>query len=290
MAKRYVETALKNILGGFNMDIKYFCHSWNNSKKYYFEEEKFWNQRAEEFNRKDIQEKESRDFFSILDFIEVGQDVRFENVLDIGCGTGFYSIHFSEISDYVVATDISENMLNYAENNSKAKCRNNIVFVKRPWSELELGEFQWKEKFDLVFASMTPAIDSYEDLIKMINCGKKLYFLSGFVERKDRLRDELSKIILGSHSNNPDGSKIYNAFNILWNIGYYPKISYKDSSWEICIPVHKFSEEFLNYFERKKILTEEEKATIKNYIESKSVNGMVEEKITAKVAWLYWKK
>ena len=270
--------------------MEYFANSWNNSKKYYTMEEKFWNGRAEEFNRKDIQEKEGRDFSDILNFIEVGQEARFKNVLDIGCGTGFYSIQFSKISDYVAATDISENMLNYAEDNSKERNRDNITFVKKPWSELELGEFQWKEKFDLVFASMTPAIDSYEDLTKMINCGKNLYFLSGFVERKDSLRDELSKVIMSDYNSNPHGNKIYNAFNILWNMGYHPKISYKNSSWERRKPIHKFCEEFLSYFERKRFLTEDEKTTIRNYIESKAVNGMVEEKITSKTAWLYWKK
>ena len=79
-------------------------------------------------------------------------------------------------------------------------------------------------------------------------------------------------------------------FSNLWNMGYYPKISYKDSSWERYKSVDKFYEEFLIYFGRIKILTEEDKATIKNYIENKAVNGMVEEKITAKVAWVYWKK
>ncbi|WP_242872980.1 class I SAM-dependent methyltransferase [Clostridium magnum] len=93
-------------------------------------EEKFWNERAEEFNRKDIEQRESENFFSILDFIEVGQDRKFGNVLDIGCGTGFYSIQFSEISEYVMATDISENMLLYAENNAKVRNKSNIVFVK----------------------------------------------------------------------------------------------------------------------------------------------------------------
>lgn len=272
------------------MDTKYFLNLWDNSKKYYTIEEKFWNERAEEFNRKDIEERESREFSSILQFIEIGQDKKFENVLDIGCGTGFYSIQFSEISDHVTATDISENMLDYAENNAKAKDRRNISFVKKPWSELDLEEFQWKEKFDLVFASMTPAIDSYEELMKMINCGRSLYFLSGFVERKDSLKDELSKIILDSCNNNLHGNKIYSAFNILWNMGYYPKISYKDSNWERYKSIDKFYEEFLNYFRRKKILTEEDKSTIKNYIENRAIDGMVKEKTTAKVAWLYWKK
>lgn len=272
------------------MDMEYFSKQWSNSKKYYTMEEKFWNERAEEFNRKDIEEKENREFSSILDFIEVGQDGKFGNVLDIGCGTGFYSIQFSEISEHVMATDISENMLLYAENNAKAKNKNNIVFVKKPWSELNLDEFNCKEKFDLVFASMTPAIDSYEDLMKMINCGRNLYFLSGFVERRDTLKDELSEIILDSHSNNPHGNKIYNAFNILWNMGYYPKISYKDSNWERCKSVDKFYQEFLIYFGRMKILTEDDKAAIKNYLENKAVNGMVQEEITSKVAWLCWKK
>ncbi|KZL92075.1 hypothetical protein [Clostridium magnum] len=155
---------------------------------------------------------------------------------------------------------------------------------------MNLDEFNCKEKFDLVFASMTPAIDSYEDLIKMIGCGKNLYFLSGFVERRDTLKDQLSEIILDSHSNNPHGNKIYNAFNILWNMGYYPKISYKHSNWERCKSVDKFYEEFLIYFGRMKILAEDDKVAIKNYLENKAVNGMVKEKITSKVAWLCWKK
>ncbi|AKA67665.1 class I SAM-dependent methyltransferase [Clostridium scatologenes] len=272
------------------MDIKYFSQSWNNSKKYYTMEEKFWNQRAEEFNRKDIQKEEKIDFCYILDFLEVGKDVRFENVLDIGCGTGFYSIQFSQISDYVVATDISQNMITYAENNSKEKNIDNIAFVKKPWSELSLEEFDCNEKFDLVFASMSPAIDSYEDLMKMINCGKNLYFLSGFVERKNNLKDELLKIIFNSSNKNPHGNKIYCAFNILWNMGYYPKITYKDSSWERFESVDELYLEFLSYFQRTKVLTKEDKSIINNYIESKAVDGLVQEKTRAKIAWLCWKK
>jgi SAM-dependent methyltransferase len=272
------------------MDIKYFSDLWNNSKRFYTIEEKIWDERAEEFNGKDIQEKEIRNFPSILEFIEVAQDKKFKNVLDIGCGTGFYSVQFSEISEHVTAMDISQNMLDYAEENSKAKHRNNIDFLKKTWSELHLEDLKWEEKFDLVFASMSPAIDSYENLIKMINCGRKLYFLSGFVEKKHSLKDELSKIILSSHSDSPYGSKIYSAFNILWNMGYYPKISYKDSSWKKCKSIDEFYEEVLIYFGRTKTLTEEDKVVIKNYIENKAVDGMIEEKITAKVAWLYWKK
>ena len=272
------------------MNIKYFSDSWSNSKRAFDTEEKFWNKRAEEFNRKDIQGKESRDFSSVLDFIEVGQNAKLGNVLDIGCGTGFYAIQFSKISEYVMATDISQNMLDYAKINSEAECRHNIDFVKKPWSEFDVEELKCKEKFDLVFASMSPAIDSYEDLVKMINCGKSLYFLSGFVERKDSIKDELSKIILNSHSGNSNGNKIYSAFNILWNMGYHPKISYKASNWERHKPVDEFYTEFLNYFERTKVLTPKDKDIIKSYIENKAISGIVEEKITSKIAWLYWKK
>ncbi|MBV7276019.1 class I SAM-dependent methyltransferase [Clostridium sp. PL3] len=272
------------------MDIKYFSNSWNNSKKYHNMDEKFWNQRAKEFNIKDIEEKANIDFPRILDFIEVGQDFRFENVLDIGCGTGFYAMQFAKISDHVIATDISQSMLACAENNSKEKNIGNITFVKKTWSEFSLEELQHKEKFDLVFASMSPAIDSYEDLKKMIECGKNLYFLSGFVQKKDYLKDELSKIIFGSNESSYHGNKIYNAFNILWNIGYYPKISYKDSSWERSKSVDEFYLEYLSYFEKTKILTKDDKANIKGYLKSKVVDGLVIEKTTAKSAWLFWKK
>lgn len=268
------------------MDVEYCC----NSKKNYALEERFWDERAEEYNKKDIQKKEKSDFSDILDFIELGQDRKLKNVLDIGCGTGFYSIQFSEISEHVTGTDISENMLDYAEKNSKEKNRRNITFVKKIWSELNLEEFKWKENFDLVFASMTPAIDSHEDLMKMINCGRNLFFLSGFAERKDSIKDEISKVILGYDNRNLRRNKVYRIFNLLWDMGYYPKINYKDSNWIRSKSVDKFYEEFLIYFGGKKSLTEEDKVVIKNYLEREAVGGMVQEKTTSKVAWLYWKK
>lgn len=272
------------------MDIKYFSDLWDSSKKSYDMEERFWDERAEEFNKKDIEEKENKDFSSILEFIEVDKNKKFKNVLDIGCGTGFYSRKFSEISESIAATDISENMLKYARKNLDTKHRNNVRLVKKAWSELNLEEFGWKEKFDMVFASMTPAVDSCADLIKMIDCGTNLYFLSGFVERKDSLKNELSEILLGSHNNKPYGNKMYSAINILWNMGYYPKISYVDSNWSKREPVDELYKKYLLYFERKKYLTKEDKISIRDYMESRSINGIVEEKVTSKVAWLCWKK
>ncbi len=272
------------------MDIDFFSNLWNISKKSYDIEEKFWDERAEEFNSKDIEEKESRDFISILEFIEANKNSKFKNVLDIGCGTGFYSRKFSEISECVTSVDISENMLEYAKKNLKSKCKNNVKFVKKAWPDLSLEEFKWKEKFDLVFASMTPAVDSYEDLIKMIDCGTNLYFLSGFVERKDSLKNEISEIILGCHNDKPYGNKMYSALNILWNMGYYPKISYVDSDWSKSQPVDQFYKKCLLNFGRKKSLTEEDKVLIRDYIESKAINGIVEEKVTSKVAWFCWRK
>ncbi|AYD39531.1 class I SAM-dependent methyltransferase [Clostridium fermenticellae] len=272
------------------MDIKYFLDLWNSSKKSYDIEEKFWDKRVEEFNNKELEEEESKKISCILEFLEIGKNRRFENVLDIGCGTGFYSKKFSEISKCVTATDISENMLECAKRNLESECRNNVKFVKSIWSELKMEDFEWKGKFDLVFASMTPAIDSYEDLIKMIDCGKNLYFLSGFVEKKDSLKNELSEVILGYHNDNPHGNKIYSAFNILWNMGYYPKISYVDSNRSKLRSVDELYKKYLSYFERKKPLAEEDKVSIRKYIESKAISGIVEDKVTSKTAWLCWRK
>lgn len=290
MGKNFAWIVLKDIHGdGKKMDIENFSDLWSDSKKSYNMEEKFWDERADEFNEKDMEEKENEEFFSILEFIEAGKNKKFNTVLDIGCGTGFYSKRFSEISRSVTAVDISESMLKYAEENSGTKY-NNVSFVKKAWSELNLDEFGWRKKFDMVFASMTPAIDSYKDLIKMMDCGTNLYFLSGFVEKKDSLKSGLSEVILGCHDDGFYKNKIYSAFNILWNMGYYPKISYVDSDWTESRPAGKCYKKYLLYFERKKSLTKKDKVSIKEYIEAMSVNGMVEEKVTSKVAWLCWKK
>ncbi len=270
--------------------LKIFKDMLNNSHNINLDKsEKFWDDRAEEFNNKAISGDKAKDFNDIISFIsQDNKNLKFGEVLDIGCGPGKYAVEFSKIADKVTAIDISQNMINFGVENAKKLEINNIEFLKNIWSEIDLAQLDWKNKFDLVFASMSPAISDYETIIKMNEASKNLCFMSGFVKRKDFLRDKLGSVLLEEYDKNFQGNKIYSAFNILWQMGYCPKIIYKDKVWLKQDTVDKMLQYYKNYFSMTKNLKLEDEEIIKEFIESNSVDGIVTEKIQSKIAWMCW--
>lgn len=89
-------------------------------------------------------------------------------VLDIGCGTGRHLLEFSKFTSYVTGTDISSKMLDYAK--EKLKNVSEAKFVHGNWME----NFTKEKEFDLVFASMTPAITTIEHIKRMCLISKNI--------------------------------------------------------------------------------------------------------------------
>ncbi|MDR2869859.1 MAG: methyltransferase domain-containing protein [Deferribacteraceae bacterium] len=76
-----------------------------------------------------------------------------KTVLDLGCGTGAYTIHIAKEAAHVTALDISEGMLAKVKAAAANENINNISYVCSDWLE-----FQEQKQFDIVFCSLTPAI------------------------------------------------------------------------------------------------------------------------------------
>ncbi len=71
--------------------------------------------------------------------------MRYKNVLDVGCGTGFFSQMISKFSKNVIGIDISEDNINYAnKNNMNGK----IKFIA-----MDAERMNFKSNFDIVFCS-----------------------------------------------------------------------------------------------------------------------------------------
>lgn len=65
----------------------------------------------------------------IQDTIEIIEPSKEDTILEIGCGTGEFSIEVAKICNKVIALDVSKNMLEYAKNKSKMRGINNISFI-----------------------------------------------------------------------------------------------------------------------------------------------------------------
>lgn len=84
-----------------------------------------------------------------------------KKILDLGCGAGENAQYFMENgASYVLAIDISENMIQIARENNKY---DNVIYKVMPMEDiLSIGE-----KFDIVVSSL--AIHYIEDLEKLLN-------------------------------------------------------------------------------------------------------------------------
>ncbi len=197
--------------------------------------EKIWDNKSEWFFNRT--EKKQENFSNRLVFkIIKEKKLLNENskVLDIGCGTGRHLLEFSKITSHITGTDISSRMLDYAK--EKLKNINEAKFIHGNW----MKNFTKEKEFDLVFASMTPAIR--EEIEKML--GRKLNKL---------------------HSNHKEYT--YGLWNIVWNLGYFPEI-YLDKY--ICE-----AEKTVTDYMEQIICTDEEKNKIIEFLKGKEKNGKI---------------
>ena len=108
-------------------------------------------------------------------------------VLDIGSGTGVYTIPLAKEAKEILALDISSTMLELLEEDSwNYSVNDKIKTINSNWQE-----FESKEKFDLVFASLSAAFSNDEDFEKILNYSKKHICFLDFVDDKGSNFEEL---------------------------------------------------------------------------------------------------
>ncbi|WP_292463672.1 class I SAM-dependent methyltransferase [Methanolobus sp.] len=85
-----------------------------------------------------------------------------DRLLEIGCGTGEFSIELSRHCKQVVALDVSEGMLEFAREKAKLRSRSNIEFIKGGFLTFEPAD----EPFDAVVTQL--ALHHLPDFWKLI--------------------------------------------------------------------------------------------------------------------------
>jgi len=275
------------------MNIDYFTEAWKKDLSELEDTQQFWNMRADEFNNQHGNKQGEKRRQEVIEFLTSRNMLPADaEILDIGCGPGRYSVEFAQRSKQVTGIDISPKMLEYARENARQHKLDNVLFELSPWETLNLEECGWQKKYDLVFASMCPGISSSDSLLKMCRASKGACFLSGFVERKDNLRDKLHQEVYGKEPDHRWGKNIYYAINLLWLSGYYPEITYYDNEFDHVWPLDKAIELYSHQLKRMtKInqVTGDIDEKIAGYLGSVAVEGTVSEKVQSKVAWLCWK-
>ena len=281
-------TAFPIIQGDGDMDISFFDNLWQSGRAGRKNSGEFWDRRADEFNSHSADSLNDRRG-RVIELLESrGMVNDNSSVLDIGCGPGKFAIALSEIAKDVTGIDVSQRMIDFAIENAHRENVKNASFSKFSWEETDLKETGWSKKFDLVFASMCPGINSSETLLKMCEASRGSCYMSSFVKRKDPLREKLDEAVYGKPEDDKWGRGIYSAFNILWLSGYRPEIVYHESRWEKTLPVERAAEIYPHQMD----IAEddiEKIEKIKRVLEQNSVNGELTSMTESTVALMCWR-
>jgi SAM-dependent methyltransferase len=134
----------------------------------------YWNNHARSFPR--FEEGEDNYEAGVMRMIrEHGVDFRGASVLDVGCGSGMYTIRIAREAAHVTALDVSDVMLDILRKDAEGLGLDNIDYVRSDWMD-----YADDRTFDVVFCSMTPAIQSEESRLKLLRHARGKIVFMGF--------------------------------------------------------------------------------------------------------------
>ncbi len=248
----------------------------------------FWNKKAKhfQFNMENMNESEKNDIITYLK----KEGIIFDGgmVLDIGCGTGKYAVEFLKENMYVCAVDISPKMLEYASANLNA-VGGEFDVVLGNWNDVSKLLLDKKEKFDLVFASNSPAVKTLEDVRKMCCLSRKYCFINKFTKRVDTLKNKFSQY-LGRTCNLDKKSEYHEIINHIKSLGYSPSCEFSNYRKVGIMSVEGAVEDYIMHQNLdKNEITESEKKCLLEFAESISdENKTLENEMITENVWIKW--
>lgn len=217
----------------------------------------------------------------LKDEVQLTKDM---SVLDIGCGNGAYSIVIAEKVGKVVGIDLSPKMLAHAETSAKKAGISNTTFLLADFNDVIL-----EDKFDLVFAHMTPAVADAVAFEKMLSCAAKYCYLVKPVHRTDSVLGELRNI--SGSPPRPDSFEkgMLYAFSWLWQIGKLPTLGYHPEIWETGKSLEEAKSWYLNRLKTYSPIDEVTEAEVIEYLGKIAVEGKVYETVHTTIATMGWR-
>lgn len=251
----------------------------------------FWDRQAEHFQGVMETGDKSRYMHSVIAFLaEMGCLFEDANILDIGCGTGKYAREFLKHDSRVTGIDLSGRMLEFARQNLET-VGSNWSLVEGDWMAMDFKD-EWIAAFDLVFASMAPAIRDRTGIERMCRASRRSCFIAKFAERRGVMKQTFREALELSPNDRfgeaISGRQIMAEIQIL---GFDPEIYHQDYSWERQWTVKKATDRIVSEILLSDPLQTEE--SLRPRVEQAAremagPDGMIHDKVAATALWLYW--
>ncbi len=244
---------------------------------------KFWNFKAKKYPRP-FEKKVLRETKNVIKLLNsLGVDLDSKEIIDIGCGTGIYSLIFDQKAKKIFCLDFSSEMLRVLKEEADKNSITNIEILQKDFSRWDIKKYQ--KCFDISFASMTPAVRSLGDILKMEKLSRKWCVYIGWTgKRENKVMEEVYSLF-NLKPYTPNG--YFDVKEILEkrNIKYKTHIFETSWEWEGTIDeaVDEFSQRIL--LDIKKL----NRKKIRKYLCEKFKNGIVKTKTVASEGILVWK-
>lgn len=213
-------------------------------------------------------------------------------VADIGCGTGRFITEFAKTAGHVTGIDVSEKMLGLARRHSEENGITNTSYILSDFTRADVDKEGWAGAFDLVFTSITGAIDGVSNLEKLIRMSKGYCFNSSFIRNCDDLEKEVAINVFGidlKPAYAPGGRSFYALFNLVWLAGYFPETCYHKQLSNKMVPVDDELAEYYTWSIFKETKADAgAKIRIKEYLLKNSVNEMIRQYTERWYGWILW--
>ena len=118
---------------------------------------------------------------------KMGINFKNKTILDIGCGTGVYTLRIAKIAKSVNGLDFSQNMLQILRDDALDLGIENIKTHHSTWSDFDMKN----KTYDIALCTMSPAVKSEEELEKFHSSAKTKIYLGWAGVRDNTILDDL---------------------------------------------------------------------------------------------------
>lgn len=213
-----------------------------------------------------------------------------EKLLDVGGGSGRYAVPLTAFAGSVTVTDISSRMLaharDYAAKNGIAQ--GVVDCVQLDWENADLRALGWLKRFDLVFASMSPAVKTREGLGNMIRASRGWCSICQYIGSTDNVEMEIASRTHTDLSVSPHHDRRFVdwLFHELWIGGFSPWVEYLEEELDQTLTVR---EAVQRYERRYGSVFQNQETPLEPLLTSMSHENQIKVSGKTTMACLWWK-
>jgi SAM-dependent methyltransferase len=268
------------------MNFKEIKEKWALKEKNKQASVEMWDSMAQSFGDHAVADFKESAFLKLLE--SQGMLKSDSRVLDVGCGTGTYARAIAGRCAEVVGVDLSPKMVELAVEKARQEQIGNAVFSCMDWHQTDLAEAGFENRFDLVIARMTPAIQSAETFLKLSQASRGWCVMSKPTRRTDPVSDQIKKFASITEKRESSDTDMLYAFELLWLQGLQPRFEYEKQRWNMRKTLEEAYGLYINRVKTYKDITAQEERQMKEYLQSIARDGFVYEDVDTTITTVYW--